>query len=96
MVIYILIRQNIFVHNYTNKQESTIDKKIKSIKEDVIGKMEDKYKKEITTKIIKPIRLYNIFYLINVPKTHKLITQQRIFRELIRKWRFISFAKKCS
>ena len=53
-----------------------------------------KYIKEITTKLVEPSRLYNLFYLINVTKMHKLITQQRFFRELIRKWRFISFTKK--
>ena len=53
-----------------------------------------KYIREITTKLVEPSRLYNLFYLINVTKMHKQISQQRFFRELIRKWRFISFTKK--
>ena len=53
-----------------------------------------KYIREITTKLIEPSRLYNLFYLINITEMHKQIKQQRYFRELIRKWRFIVFTKK--
>ena len=53
-----------------------------------------KYIREITTKLVEPSRLYNLFYLINMTQMHKHIKQQRYFRELIRKWRFICFTKK--
>ena len=53
-----------------------------------------KYIKEITTKLVEPSRLYNLFYLINMTEMHKHIKQQRYFRELIRKWRFICFTKR--
>ena len=53
-----------------------------------------KYIKEITTKLEEPSRLYKLFYLINVTQMHKKITNQRFFREMIRKWRFIAFTKK--
>ena len=53
-----------------------------------------KYLKEITTKLEEPSRLYKLFYLVNVTQMHKKITNQRFFREMIRKWRFITFTKK--
>ena len=53
-----------------------------------------KYIKEIITQLQEPSRLYKLFYLVNVTQMHKKITNQRFFRELIRKWRFIAFTKK--
>ena len=53
-----------------------------------------KYIKEILTRLEEPSRLYKLFYLVNVTQMHKKITNQRFFRELIRKWRFIAFTKK--
>ena len=53
-----------------------------------------KYIKTITTTLIEPSRLYRLFYLINMTKMHKNIAEQRFYRELIRKWRFVSFTKK--
>jgi hypothetical protein len=53
-----------------------------------------KYIRTITTTLIEPSRLYRLFYLINMTKMHKNIAEQRFYRELIRKWRFISFTKK--
>jgi len=53
-----------------------------------------KYIKEITTKLEEPSKLYKLFYLVNVTRMHKKISSQRFFRELIRKWRFITFTKK--
>ena len=53
-----------------------------------------KYIKEITTNLEEPSRLYKLFYLVNVTQMHKKITNQRFFREMIRKWRFITFTKK--
>ena len=53
-----------------------------------------KYLKTITTSLIEPSRLYRLFYLVNMTKMHKNIAEQRFYRELIRKWRFISFTKK--
>jgi hypothetical protein len=53
-----------------------------------------KYIKTITTTLVEPSRLYRLFYLINMTKMHKNIAEQRFYRELIRKWRFISFTKK--
>ena len=53
-----------------------------------------KYIKEIITRLEEPSRLYKLFYLVNVTQMHKKITNQRFFRELIRKWRFIAFTKK--
>ena len=53
-----------------------------------------KYIKEIVTKLEEPSRLYKLFYLVNVTRMHEKITNQRFFRELIRKWRFIAFTKK--
>ena len=52
-----------------------------------------KYIKEITTKLEEPSRLYKLFYLVNVTRMHKKISNQRFFREMIRKWRFITFTK---
>jgi hypothetical protein len=53
-----------------------------------------KYIRTITTTLVEPSRLYRLFYLINMTKMHKNIAEQRFYRELIRKWRFISFTKK--
>jgi hypothetical protein len=53
-----------------------------------------KYIREILTRLEEPSRLYKLFYLVNVTQMHKKITNQRFFRELIRKWRFIAFTKK--
>ena len=53
-----------------------------------------KYIREILTRLEEPSRLYKLFYLVNVTRMHKKITNQRFFRELIRKWRFIAFTKK--
>ena len=53
-----------------------------------------KYIREITSKLEEPSRLYKLFYLVNVTQMHKKITNQRFFREMIRKWRFIAFTKK--
>ena len=56
--------------------------------------MRKKYIRTITTTLVEPSRLYRLFYLINMTKMHKNIAKQRFYRELIRKWRFISFTKK--
>jgi hypothetical protein len=53
-----------------------------------------KFIRTITTTLVEPSRLYRLFYLINMTKMHKNIAEQRFYRELIRKWRFISFTKK--
>ena len=53
-----------------------------------------KYIRTITTILVEPSRLYRLFYIINLTKMHKNIAEQRFYRELIRKWRFISFTKK--
>ena len=50
--------------------------------------------KTIKTTLIQPSRLYRLFYIINMTKMHKNIASQRYYREIIRKWRFISFTKK--
>jgi hypothetical protein len=52
------------------------------------------YIKKIVTQLVEPSSLYNLFYLINLTKMHKYIAEQRFNRELIRKWRFITFTKK--
>ncbi len=46
------------------------------------------------TSLEEPRKLFRLFYLVNLTKMHKNIASQRFFRELIRKWRFIAFAKK--
>ena len=53
-----------------------------------------KFIREITTNLEEPSRLYKLFYLVNVTQMYKKITNQRFFREMIRKWRFIAFTKK--
>ena len=53
-----------------------------------------KYIRTISTTLVEPSRLYRLFYLINMTKMHKNIAEQRFYRELIRKWRFITFTKK--
>ena len=53
-----------------------------------------KYIKEVTKRLEEPSKLYKLFYLINVTRMHKKISTQRFYREMIRKWRFISFTKK--
>ena len=53
-----------------------------------------KYIKTIRKTLVQPSRLYNLFYLINMTKMHINIAAQRYYREIIRKWRFITFTKK--
>ena len=53
-----------------------------------------KYIKTIKTLLIKPSRLYRLFYIINMTQMHTNIASQRYYREIVRKWRFISFTKK--
>ena len=53
-----------------------------------------KYIKTIKTTLIQPSRLYRLFYLLNMTKMHSNIASQRYYREVIRKWRFITFTKK--
>ena len=53
-----------------------------------------KYIKNITSSLIEPSRLYRLYYLCNMSKMHINIASQRYYRELIRKWRFITFSKK--
>ena len=53
-----------------------------------------KYIKYITSSLIEPSRLYRLYYLLNITKMHSNIANQRYYRELIRKWRFITFSKK--
>ena len=53
-----------------------------------------KYIKTITTSLVRPSRLYRLFYLVNMTIMHTNIAEQRYHRELIRKWRFVSFTKK--
>ena len=53
-----------------------------------------KYIKTIKKILVQPSRLYNLFYIVNMTKMHKNIAAQRYYREIIRKWRFISFTKK--
>ena len=56
--------------------------------------MRKKFIRTIITTLVEPSRIYRQFYLINITKMHKNIAQQRFYRELIRKWRFITFTKK--
>ena len=53
-----------------------------------------KYVKYIKTILVKPSRIYRLFYLLNMTRMHSNIASQRYHRELIRKWRFITFTKK--
>ena len=53
-----------------------------------------KYIKYITESLKEPSRLYRLYYLFNITKMHSNIANQRYYRELIRKWRFITFSKK--
>ena len=53
-----------------------------------------KYIRTIKTTLIQPSRLYKLFYLVNMTKMHTNIASQRFYREVIRKWRFVSFTKK--
>ena len=53
-----------------------------------------KYIKYITASLVEPSRLYRLYYLFNITKMHANIASQRYYRELIRKWRFITFSKK--
>ena len=53
-----------------------------------------KYIKYITSNLVEPSRLYRLYYLCNMSKMHINIASQRYYRELIRKWRFITFSKK--
>jgi hypothetical protein len=53
-----------------------------------------KFIRTIRTSLIQPSRLYRLFYLVNMTKMHENIAAQRYYREIIRKWRFISFTKK--
>ena len=53
-----------------------------------------KYIKDITSSLVEPSRLYRLYYLFNITKMHANISNQRYYRELIRKWRFITFSKK--
>ena len=39
-------------------------------------------------------KVYNIIYLLKITFMHKGISKKRFIRELLRKWRFISFVKK--
>ena len=53
-----------------------------------------KYIKYVTSSLIEPSRLYRLYYLCNITRMHSTIAAQRYYRELIRKWRFITFSKK--
>ena len=53
-----------------------------------------KYVKYIKTVLVQPSRIYRLFYLLNMTRMHSNIASQRYHRELIRKWRFITFTKK--
>ena len=53
-----------------------------------------KYIKTIKKTLIQPSRLYRLFYLLNLTKMHSNIASQRYYREIIRKWRFVTFTKK--
>ena len=53
-----------------------------------------KYIKTIKTTLEHPSRLYRLFYILNLTKMHIHIASQRYYREVIRKWRFVSFTKK--
>ena len=53
-----------------------------------------KYIKIFRTTLVQPSRLYKLFYLVNITKMHTNIAAQRYYREVIRKWRFVSFTKK--
>ena len=50
----------------------------------------------LCTNLREPSRMYKLIYLIRIMKMHKSIARQRFIRELIRKWRFITFVKKMS
>jgi len=48
----------------------------------------------LVSSLEEPAKLYNLYYVIKVTSMHKKISEQRFYRELIRKWRFAAFAKK--
>ena len=49
---------------------------------------------ELYYSLEEPAKIYHLYYLVNVTYMHKKISNQRFFREFIRKWRFAAFAKK--
>ena len=53
-----------------------------------------KYIQDLVLSLEEPAKLYNLYYIIKVTSMHKKISEQRFYRELIRKWRFAAFAKK--
>ena len=46
--------------------------------------------------LVDPSRMYKLLYLFKLTFMHKGIAEQRFIREIVRKWRFISFVKKMS
>jgi hypothetical protein len=53
-----------------------------------------KYISYMKESLEEPAKVYKLYYLMNVTNMHKKISKQRYYRELIRKWRFMTFAKK--
>ena len=49
---------------------------------------------ELSESLEEPAKIYHLYYLTNVTDMHKKIAKQRFYREIIRKWRFATFAKK--
>ena len=53
-----------------------------------------KYIRYLCDSLDDPSRMYKMFYLLRLTMLHKKIAWQRYIREMIRKWRFLSFIKK--
>jgi hypothetical protein len=53
-----------------------------------------KFIQELAYSLEEPAKIYHLYYLTNVTIMHKRIARQRFYREMIRKWRFATFAKK--
>ena len=69
------------------KKKELIQKQLKNL-------FNRKYHKLIYQVLIKSNRIYLLFYLIKIVILHKILSKKRVIKEIIRKWRYLNFAKK--
>ena len=69
------------------KKKELIQKKLKKL-------FQRKYHKLIYNILIKSNRIYLLFYLLKIVILHKILSKKKFMREIIRKWRYLNFAKK--
>ena len=84
---------NIYKKYFIQKFKTLFKKEIKTNNENLQKLLRKYFIKYIIDSLNEPIRIYKCIYLIKLTLMHRAISTQRYIKEIIRKWRFSTFAR---